>query len=564
MTAPRRPPRTPGPIHVAVSAVVLVVFARAVPFPLHADWDDGRFIIDNALAHQVSWRALRAIFAAPHFEAYHPLHLLSYWLDVPWAGANGPVLHAVSLGLWAIAANLLLRVFVGWGLSVPAAALATFACALHPIQVEAVSWATGRKDVLALLFSCMAVLLHLRSNRWLDRWAWLSRASFLCAVLAKTTALPLPAVLWLADVLLHRRSARDALRQQAPALVLGAAIAAGVIAIWTRNEMIRGGADAATFGALGARVARTFAHQLGTALWPSATSPMYSTQAAPAGAGAWLTVAGAVLAVVAAHRAGARRALFALGAFLLWLAPVSNIVPMYFPLQDRYLSLPLIGLAFGCGALLDRWRARPGSDARLPVLAGALIVFVLALRCVQYQGEWQDQTRLWGHAASTQPDAYYAFLKLGEVRAKTGDLHGAIRAYSQLLRIDPRRKLGHAALLRAVALRDERIRGLRPSQADALSREYYMQLDDAEALRALAGRMLRSGHLRALELPMHRALELQPVADSALERAAATHFAQGRPTVGLFYLGHMQQPTQHRELQALAARARALLAGAPL
>jgi tetratricopeptide (TPR) repeat protein len=404
----------------------------------------------------------------------------------------------------------------------------------------------------------------LRSTRWLDRSAWLSRAFFAFAVLAKTSALPLPAVLWLGDVLLRRRSPRTALRQQAPSLALAMAIAAGVIAIWARNEMIRGGIDAAGIAPASARLAHTLAHQLATALWPSATSPMYATHAAPAVPLDWLALAAVLLASFWAQRAGARRALFALGAFVLWLAPVSNAVPMYFPLQDRYLSLPLIGVAFGFGALLDDWRTRAGGDTRLPLLIGALIVGALGLRCVQYQGEWQGQTRLWGHAASTQPDAYYAFVKLGEVRLEADDLYGAIRAYKQLLRIDPRRKLGHAALLRAVALRDERVRDLRPSRAEALSREYYAQLDDAEALRALAGRMLRSGHLRALELPMHRALELQPVADSALERAAVTHFAQGRATVGLFYLEHMQQPTQRQDLRALAARARASVATSPL
>jgi hypothetical protein len=76
--------------------------------------------------------------------------------------------------------------------------------------------------------------------------------------------------------------------------------------------------------------------------------------------------------------------------------------------------------------------------------------------------------------------------------------------------------------------------------------------------------MLQSGHLRALELPMRRALELQPVADAALERAAEVHFAAGRGSVGLFYLQRMKRPTERADLQALAARARARQADSPL
>src|SRR5688572_26744530 len=137
-----RPPATATPergvglaAHTLVSAAACIVFARAVPFALQHSWDDGRFIVDNPLVHEPSWRALRAIVSAPHFEAYHPLHLLAYWLDVPWAGANAAVLHAVNLGLWIAALNLLLRVFAGLGLPAAPAVLATLACGLHPVQV---------------------------------------------------------------------------------------------------------------------------------------------------------------------------------------------------------------------------------------------------------------------------------------------------------------------------------------------------------------------------------------------------------------------------------------------
>jgi hypothetical protein len=561
--------------HLAVSAITVAVFARAVPYPLQLHWDDGRFIADNPLVHEVSWRSLLAIVSAPHFEAYHPLHLLAYWLDVPWAGPHGGVLHAVNLLLWVAALNLLLRVFAGLGLNAPAAVLATLAFGLHPVQVEAVSWASGRKDVLALLFTCAAALLHLRSKHWLDRAAWSSRAGYLLAVLSKTSALPLPGVLLLADVLLRGRSLRRALAHHAPALALGAVLGGGVIAIWREATMIRGWEGGAA--ALPLRVAATIAHQSATALWPSANAPMYTTRAGEVpGVLAWIAACAVALIALWALRRGARRALFAIGAFTLWLLPVCNAVPMYFPYQDRYLSLPLIGLAFGLGAAVDGIAPalrgggatvdaqRERGRARMALACFALMAGALALRAVQYQSEWSSETRLWGHAAATQPDAYYAFMKLGEVRVKSGDLHGAVRAYAQLLRIDPRRKLGHAALLRALALRDERIRGLSNSRADAYAADYYAQLDDPEALRALAGRMLHSGHLRALELPMRRALELQPVADAALERAAESHFANGRSSVGLFYLERMKRPTQRPDLQALAARARAQQADSPL
>jgi tetratricopeptide (TPR) repeat protein len=542
--------------HAALSLLTLATFARGVPYPLQGSWDDGRFIVDNRDVHEVSWRSLQSIFGAPHFQAYHPLHLLSYWLDVPWVGANAVVLHATSLLLWLVAANLVLLALMQLGCSASAALIAAAVCALHPVQVEAVSWATGRKDVLAMTFSCSCILLHARSERASDRCAWLERLAYVFAVLSKTTALPLPAVLVLADVTLRKRPLRQALAREVPSLLLGAGLSVYVVLLWQQEQMIR-----PSSGWLG-RVVATFGHQLGTALWPSSTSPMYSTEAVALVSGSAVLASVALLVAGSlAVSGGAGRAVFSLGAFTLLMLPVSNAIAMYFPYQDRYLSLPLLGLCFGLAAALD---AVPTRARRAALSLGAALVVVLGLRCWQYQGEWQSEVRLWGHAASTQTDAYYALMKLGEVRRRAGDLYGAIRAYQHLLQLDPKRTMGHAALLQAVALRDEKLRRLAPSQAERYAREYYDALEDPEALRELAAHLLQAGYLRTTELPLAKAFALQPVSDAVLEHAADVQFAEGRPSLGLFYLGQMRRATQRADLRGLAEGARRQLAAAPV
>lgn len=544
--------------HAVVSVVTTLTFARALPYPLHPSWDDGRFIVDNPDVHEVSLRAFASIVGKPHFEAYHPLHLLSYWLDVPWFGSNALALHATSLTLWVITANVLLSVFRRLGLSQPAAILAALACTAHPIQVEAVSWATGRKDVLALLFASACIWWHLRSERFGDASAWLSRASFACAALSKTTTLPLPIVLVLIDTLLRRRPLRRALLQQLPSMGLSALLATGVFFLWRSAQMLRPNAG----DTIVTRVLTTLGHQTSTALWPSSTSPMYSTAPlASVPIQAWIIGALLLGLLLVAYRMHALRALFALGAFLLLLVPVSNAVPMYFPFQDRYLSLPIFGLAFGFGAGIDALCA--ANRTRWPIALGAVLVMDLAARTAQYQSVWQSESRLWEHAAHTQPDAFYAFMQLGGVRRRAGDHYGSIRAYQELLRVDPSRNVAHAGLLQAVALRDEALRGLSPSRAESYAKTYYNALEDPDALRTLAQDLLRNGYLRAFELPLARALSLRPVPDATLEHAAALHFAQSRPSVGLFYLEQMKSETIDLQLRSMAERTRAQMANAP-
>ena len=153
------------------------------------------------------------------------------------------------------------------------------------------------------------------------------------------------------------------------------------------------------------------------------------------------------------------------------------------------------------------------------------------MRCAQYQGDWSSEARLWGHAASTQPDAYYAFMKLGEVRRRAGDLHGAIRAYKRLLRVDPQRKLGYAALLQVAALATSGYAGCRRSRAERYSEQFYTALDDAQALRALAAACCGRAPARAGAAA--RALaRLRPLPDEALEHAAEAHFARRTRNLG--------------------------------
>ena len=184
----------------------------------------------------------------------------------------------------------------------------------------------------------------------------------------------------------------------------------------------------------------------------------------------------------------------------------------------------------------------------LLIYGAAFLVAALALRTVQYEGAWQSEVSLWGHAASTQPKAFYAWMKLGQVRRERADLDGAIRAYERLVALEPTFKLGHSARFLAVAEKEERDRGITPSRAEAFAREFHGAVDDAQGLRTLSARLLTAGYWRTLELSLGRALDIEPYPDKVLESAAITQLEAGRISVARFYLGRMQEPPQDAKL----------------
>ncbi len=520
---------------VLIVVAAVATFARGVPRALMSSWDDQRFLMEFEPVQQISLDSLTRIWSEPHFEAYHPLHLMSYWLDVPFFGPTGPVVHAMSLGLWCGALLLVRRVMLAWGLGRTAAFLATLAYGLHPVQVESVTWATGRKEIVALLFACAAILTHERSQGPWDKHAWLSRLAYLAAALAKTTVLPLPLLLLARDVLLKERALRPAAIRQLPALLVGLGLGMLVVQIWHDNEMIRpppGG-----IGPL-ALVASTITHHLGTALLPVATSPVYPIHRVIEDFHWWDALGPAALALLLWR--GRPRSRFVAAAFAILLAPVSNLWPLYFEVQDRYLSLPLLPLAFGLGCVADA----VGRGGRVAV---GVAVAAFALLTVRYQAAWASDALLWTHATRTHPESFYAWMKLGEIRRDAGDDDGALAAYDKAIEAEPRLRLGHAARFQALAHRDEHRHGISPSRAVELSQRYLRVADDPEQLRTLAGDMVVAGYKESALVPLSRALDLAPMAPERLENAALIQLGYGNEWLVRFYVSRLgRQPFDPR------------------
>ena len=132
-----------------IFAAVLVAYFPTLSAGF-TNWDDDRFITNNPLFHGPVGAYVIAALTRVQFQAYHPLHLLSYLPDrLLWPG-NAVGFHALNMGLFIVALTLgyfLLRRSVG----VLPSLVAILLVGLAPLCVESVAWVVGRKDVLALL-----------------------------------------------------------------------------------------------------------------------------------------------------------------------------------------------------------------------------------------------------------------------------------------------------------------------------------------------------------------------------------------------------------------------------
>ena len=199
---------------VLISAVVAVgAYLQALNYPFVAD--DTVYVLNN---HKLAVRPLNELwrlFLEPYnnsFSEFLPLRDLSYWFDMTLFGLNPAGFRTHNILLYLLCLPLIYGATSGvWryfrptdAASAPwAAAAVTALFALHPSHAEAVVWIAGRKDVLAAMFSLLALWLAMRAKREQGISSMHAAAALLAlvaAMLSKATAVavaPVIAMLWL-------------------------------------------------------------------------------------------------------------------------------------------------------------------------------------------------------------------------------------------------------------------------------------------------------------------------------------------------------------------------------
>ena len=338
-----------------------------------------------------------------------PLNLLSLMVDAQLWGKNPAGFRLTNLFLHAAAAALLfrwLRLLTG---SLGASLLAALAFAVHPLHTETVVEIGYREDLLATVFLLAGFNAAVAFRPGERVWGpgLLAGGCFFLAAAAKETGIAGPVVLATYVVLFRWHPPEG--RRAWLALLGGVTLAVGLFyglrfglepkhsVIFTEKPAsIGSGLDwlltqSRIWTAEGLRV-----------LWPTSLCAAYGPYCVRN-----IDGAGALVGVLAAVTGGAALSLLnrraALGCILFGAAmlPVSNLVPIYRPMADRYLYLPMTGLALLLALALAACRSR-GSRAAVWTAAG-LAVVLLAATTLRQERFWRDGSALWAEQSRLNP-----------------------------------------------------------------------------------------------------------------------------------------------------------------
>jgi len=429
-------------IGAAAIAVAAVSAAHANALEASFQFDDWEVIVRDPRVQSVAawWAAMPGI---------RPLLKLSYALG--HASGLGVVgFHAVNLAIHAsntLIAQALIRqlalrngrdaIVAGW---ISLASALVFA--LHPLQTEAVTYASGRSSSLSTGLVLASILLWIAAQKGVRRPRWLQAASLLAmgmALAVKETAVIVPAalMLWRTTDPSQPADLRSLLRDSALHWVTLLAALGAALALPAYRSLFA--TSLATRSPLENLVAQTHgvAYLLGQFVRIDRLNADPALQATTTlGVSGFAFVFG-LLALLGLALIQLRRwptASFAILWTGLWLLPTNSLLARLDLVNDRQAYGALLGPALLLGLAVG------GLARRRPLAAGivlALLALGLGVATHRRNEVYRNEASFWRAVIEDSPHNARAFNNLGVALAADCDAAGAKRAWRRALALDP-------------------------------------------------------------------------------------------------------------------------------
>lgn len=436
--------------------VTLVLYGATAYFEFA--FDDFNYVIENYRIQALSSRHLLAIWTSPFSGQYAPLHHSLLALIHFFAGLEPFGYHLAQLLLHAACVCLLY--FVLQAVESPRVALlACLLFAVYPANIETVAWVSETKSTLAFLFFLLSFLFfhRLRSReRWSD--GLLCALFLVLSLLSKVSTVVAPAIFLLYDYKQGRAWTKGRVASLAGFFLIGA-LFAGLTLAYTSSAMpafpdrLFDGAildppvpsldsPRGYFGGVGVHLLnlpRFLFFYVRMIFFPYPLSawhmfPIYLELNWITGA-AWIGLLGMLWLLVR----GSRPVQFWMLWFLVFLAPVLQLVPNPTWVADRYLYIPAVG-AFVLAAILffhvfDRIR-KPWVRLAWEAAMG-VVLLAFAWQTVHHLPVWRNDLTLWEATTQTCPMSAFCHGQWGKALFREGKVDLAFREFFEAVRIRP-------------------------------------------------------------------------------------------------------------------------------
>ncbi|MEZ4752565.1 MAG: tetratricopeptide repeat protein [Bdellovibrionota bacterium] len=484
---------------VIILVCVLAIFSQVVGFQF-LNLDDPIHL--NANPYLNGQLPFFELWKVPYKRLYIPV-TYTVWGFVyrltqsPWA------FHLLNLILHAVTSAFLVFPLIRRAYGREAATVGALLFALHPLQVEAVAWVSGFKDVLsgALLFLSLWLFVESSDKKAQASRVYLSASLFcaLLAALAKPSALVFPLLAWALTPRLKHEQWRT--------LFLSLALAVPIALLTSHAQAEQGFLFApppwwqrplVALDSAGFYLSKVFAPfgltldygRTPASLFHSASTALYVL----------LALSALVLASIPSHALKPLRS--GLVFFFLALLPVLGLKPFVYQttstVSDRYAYVALFGIALALAPLLAATRRRfLFSTLGIVLIAGTLTVFQLR--------HWRNDFSLFHSVVARNSGSWLAYNNLASAYETAGDFESARRFYERSIQIHP-----HIPGYNSLGIVSMEM-GKPREAVDWLQKGLAAGFEDARLYNNLGTAWLQLGEKERAEVSFLRSLQLQPM-----------------------------------------------------
>ncbi|MEW6233954.1 MAG: tetratricopeptide repeat protein [Candidatus Omnitrophota bacterium] len=441
--------------------VYLLLFITAIVYSFSLPGD---FVYDDVAITVVENPALTGEASLEEILSWdRPLREFTYMLDHALWGLHSAGYHLQNL-LWHGANVLLLYYFLLLlGVNSRLAYAAALLFSIHPINVEAAAWISGRKELLCLFFELQSCFLfvHAAFRREDSQTSWWiiyggSILACLCALLSKQVAVSIPVLLaasyWAYAVASHEpfRLGRflRLIFPHALLTILFLFFSYGILETiglaQERGVFYDPASRDVTYTLLSACLTpfATFFESLRLCLWPMDLTVERAYPPVTIGSDARWMAGAALMAgwffIAIRVRKTVPYALFSLiWIFAAW-APVSGALPVGYLMADRYLYIPCAGFCLIFVILGERFlRYFQQRTVWLPAFCLFAIVLFFSAWTIYREFDWRNEIALWESASAARPNLAKARVCLGNAYADAGRREEAFQSWKKALELDP-------------------------------------------------------------------------------------------------------------------------------
>jgi len=429
-------------------------------------WDDEVIVEGNQLIR--SWGHLPDIFKASVFGApihsigyYRPLQIFSYLVDYSLWQLNPIGYHLSNVILHLLNVFLVFLLLTALGVRRDVAYLVCLIFGIHPVNTEAVTYISGRGDVLFTFFSLLCFLFFIfgirhSSGGFKEKiYYFFSIIFYLLALFSKENAVVLPFIMT-AFVFLRAEFFKSLSTDQRKSylLCLAVLLLLSFGYLFIRFIFLKKATSAplsliadAPFWQRVLTLPRILLTYIGLIIFPIHLHMEYLFVENSL-TGPWFLLGlpalfGIFYFILRSFRSF-KTALFFMAWFLIGLAPFYNvIVPLHATLLEHWVYFPSIGfLTLAVWLILDFLRKKKVQAK--PILRNSIVVFLFCL--LIYYGiytilrnqDWSDPLRLYEHDLKYEPNSFLLYNNLGVEYFRQGKMEKAKDAFLASIEVSPR------------------------------------------------------------------------------------------------------------------------------